>query len=896
VTLSIALIGPPKVEVDGLPLEVDTRKAVALLAYLALEREPQPRDRIVDLLWPDSGVDRARSSLRRTLSALRSGLGGRWVDADRSFVTIESDQIDLDARRLEAITAPHLAHPDGEPCATCLAELGAVTTLDRGAFMDGFAVRGAPDFEMWMTTQAERVSQQVDGAYARLAASHARSGDYLTASSIAEKRLEIDPLRESAYRDLMLFKAWEGDRSGAVDVYRRAVATLDRELGVPPLDETTELYEAILEEDLPRAPAPQRRRPAVEVPAEVPLVGRSVEIDSALAALEEPGSVVFVEGVAGIGVTRFLGALTARLGSRFSVRTAGGSESGRAIPYGVINQALFDLVDSPKLRPAVDALPTSVRDEASRIFPILGTPPPESTPARFLDALARLVATLPEPLIVVDDLHLSDPASLDVLDFLAERASRIDLRLVLGSTKEAGDADRADAVDDLRQRAAVIRLTPLDRDAVAAYAAAARIDIDPDRLLAETGGLPFLLDAASASRGQETASQRHLIDRLDGLDGTSRQVYESIAVLDGWSEPSLVAAVSGRTSDETDEATDRLVKHGLVVETDSGNVMHAHGLMARAATDRLSAARRRLLHRRAARALEERGAVTPGRIARHHRLAGDDDSAAEWHRTAGDAAAAAFAYSEAVQHFEAALASGHPDRAGLHRAIATSALLAGEYDRAIGEFEAALAAGDPEPAVVEHRLGELMRRLQRWDLAAAHYDRAAEAGPDTELVAVIAADRAYVEHRRAGSTAARPMVERAVALAEASGSDRALARSRNIAGLVAASAEERRTHLEAALASAHHAEERIAVLNNLAAAADGDAAVDYAGEGLELATAVGDRHLMAALGNTLADALHASGDTSAAQTALARAVALFAEVSAGGDEPWTPEVWFLTEW
>ncbi len=53
---------------------------------------------------------------------------------------------------------------------------------------------------------------------------------------------------------------------------------------------------------------------------------------------------------------------------------------------------------------------------------------------------------------------------------------------------------------------------------------------------------------------------------------------------------------------------------------------------------------------------------------------------------------------------------------------------------------------------------------------------------------------------------------------------------------------------------------------------------------------------MAALGNTLADALHASGDTSGGEAALARAVALFSEVAAGGDEPWNPEVWFLTEW
>ena len=76
-TLRIDVLGTPRIEVDGEPLGVDTRKATALLAYLAVTGGVHGRDLLVDLLWPDAEPDRGRAALRRTLSTLRSALGGR---------------------------------------------------------------------------------------------------------------------------------------------------------------------------------------------------------------------------------------------------------------------------------------------------------------------------------------------------------------------------------------------------------------------------------------------------------------------------------------------------------------------------------------------------------------------------------------------------------------------------------------------------------------------------------------------------------------------------------------------------------------------------------------------------------------------------------------------------
>ncbi len=74
--LSLYLLGPPRLELDGEPLNIGRRKAVALMAYLAVTGQGQARDALATLLWPEYDASRARAALRRTLSTLNRALGG----------------------------------------------------------------------------------------------------------------------------------------------------------------------------------------------------------------------------------------------------------------------------------------------------------------------------------------------------------------------------------------------------------------------------------------------------------------------------------------------------------------------------------------------------------------------------------------------------------------------------------------------------------------------------------------------------------------------------------------------------------------------------------------------------------------------------------------------------
>ncbi|MFN2130807.1 MAG: hypothetical protein ACK2VD_09800 [Anaerolineae bacterium] len=73
--LSVYLLGPPRIDLDSEPIQVDTRKAIALLAYMPTNKGSHRRDALVNLLWPEYDQAHGRAALRRALSALPKTLG-----------------------------------------------------------------------------------------------------------------------------------------------------------------------------------------------------------------------------------------------------------------------------------------------------------------------------------------------------------------------------------------------------------------------------------------------------------------------------------------------------------------------------------------------------------------------------------------------------------------------------------------------------------------------------------------------------------------------------------------------------------------------------------------------------------------------------------------------------
>ena len=73
---------------DGQPVAFDTRKAMALLAHLALADRPRSREALCDLLWPGHDPEHARGALRRTLSTLRKAVGEESIDTTGDSIAL----------------------------------------------------------------------------------------------------------------------------------------------------------------------------------------------------------------------------------------------------------------------------------------------------------------------------------------------------------------------------------------------------------------------------------------------------------------------------------------------------------------------------------------------------------------------------------------------------------------------------------------------------------------------------------------------------------------------------------------------------------------------------------------------------------------------------------------
>jgi len=82
IKLSITLLGPPRLELDGAPVHISYRKAIALFAYLAVTGQPHTRESLAALLWPENDQSSARAGLRRMLSIINQALGKGWLKSE----------------------------------------------------------------------------------------------------------------------------------------------------------------------------------------------------------------------------------------------------------------------------------------------------------------------------------------------------------------------------------------------------------------------------------------------------------------------------------------------------------------------------------------------------------------------------------------------------------------------------------------------------------------------------------------------------------------------------------------------------------------------------------------------------------------------------------------------
>ncbi len=390
------------------------------------------------------------------------------------------------------------------------------------------------------------------------------------------------------------------------------------------------------------------------MPVATTFVGRTAELavlDDALARLDDGAAgALEVIGPAGIGKTRLLAELAAKADTRGQlVLTGAGAELEQDLPFWIFVDALDEYVEGLEPR-RLERLEPSVRAELAQVLPALaGTPdaPAAALHERYRthramrELLEQLAATRPLVLIL-DDVHWADQASLDLLMALLHRPPAAGVLFTFAARPRQLPERLATALDRARRegRLSCVELTPLSRDE-----ARTLVGADADALYDETGGNPFFLEQLSRAPAGAPASAADdvtlagvhvppmvaaaLTEELRLLSPATRRALDGAAVAGDPFEVDLAAIAADLREADMLDALDELVAGDFARATDlPRRFRFRHPIVRRAVYEATPGGWRLGAHERVAAALAARGASATARAHHVERSARQGDAAA----------------------------------------------------------------------------------------------------------------------------------------------------------------------------------------------------------------------------------------------------------------------------
>ncbi|MFZ7127124.1 MAG: alpha/beta fold hydrolase [Desulfobacterales bacterium] len=244
--IRLYLLGSPRLEKDGRTPELKLKKAMGILAYLAVTGRPHTRDSLAALFWPESNQKAGRASLRRTLHRLRLSAGGRLLNVEGDQVGVAGDAVDLWVDALAFQSRCSAAKKASDTDVTAVVDaLTEAAALYVDAFMAGFHLADCPAFDEWQFFESERLQQQFIAVLDELIRCHMAAGRHDLALAFAHRRVAAEPLNEAAHRTLIQLYSRTDQKAAALRQFRECRRILEKELGTTPRKETRDLIDAI---------------------------------------------------------------------------------------------------------------------------------------------------------------------------------------------------------------------------------------------------------------------------------------------------------------------------------------------------------------------------------------------------------------------------------------------------------------------------------------------------------------------------------------------------------------------------------------------------------------------------------------------------------------------------
>jgi DNA-binding SARP family transcriptional activator/predicted ATPase len=274
--LVLHLLGGLQITLNNKPVSgFVSSKVQALLCYLALTpAQVHLRSSLASLFWGDMPDEDAATNLRQAVANLKRLLEP-YLDITRQSIAFNAD-------------APYWVD-------VLAFEETRDVSLYAGELLAGFGVADAPDFDDWLTNERERLHELALSILREQAERQHTQGDDDAAIASLNRLLRLDPLQETAHRQLMMLLAVNGQRGAALAQYDRCREILKRDLKIEPEIETTRLYERI-----------KTAQRITSLPNETtPFIGRSKELNELIWRLRDPTChLITIVGLGGMGKTR----------------------------------------------------------------------------------------------------------------------------------------------------------------------------------------------------------------------------------------------------------------------------------------------------------------------------------------------------------------------------------------------------------------------------------------------------------------------------------------------------------------------------------------------------------------------------------------------------------------
>ncbi|MCX5362123.1 AAA family ATPase [Streptomyces sp. NBC_00124] len=687
--LRLYLLGGFRTErTDGAPVadrwpRPSSRRLVELLAVSP--GRVRHREEIIEMCWPDTaGTPAALGSLRVALHAARRALEpeltartpSSYLIGEGALLRLAPDTVWIDADEAETLAERALR---------------TGTTAHLAAALEAFTGELLPEhrYTPWVEARRERLDALRDSVRLTLAEAYLADGETERAAATARRILADSAAEERAHRVLIGAYLRQGMRRRALAQYHQCRRALDAEWGIRPGPETEALHRAALgtSTTVVRRPAPAAPTPppaVIDTLAASPFVGRRTELERLLDPTRPALSVI--GGEAGIGKTRLAAEAARRAAADGTAVLWGAShDTAEQAPYGLFVEALEGWLAG---RPAAERARAGAEyPELAALLPSLGQigpapgrgGGPEYERERIFAAVSGLLASAAAPggvLVVLDDVHTADTASLHLLSRLTRRTQgSAEVRfLATYRPEDLPEPDpRRTLLDSLVRQGAAhrLRLPRLDRTdclTLAADAMSGGGDGDSttlERVWELSLGHPlFAVELAKATSGMSGYEDltppegvRLLVaDRLSRLSPAACQVIEAVAMACGGvaalTEVQEVAGATAEVADGIDAALAAAVLEERALPTDGRTVPglgFRHPLIRLVCRERLSVARRRRLHAAYAELLLRRRPGAVDAVAAH--LTGADDPRAADHLHLAARRAAAVGADDTADHY-----------------------------------------------------------------------------------------------------------------------------------------------------------------------------------------------------------------------------------------------------